>query len=136
MECFERIRAQLDETEGRQAEAPAGYWDQIVEEVLAYIREHSRDATLERAAERVHLSPSYLSRNFKEKSGEGFADAALRIRMEKAKTMLEDLQYKSYDVAYFVGYDNPKNFARAFKSYYGVTPMEYRKSRLGGMAKE
>ena len=30
--------------------------------------------------------------------------------MEKAAAMLQDLQYKTYDIAYYVGYDNPKSF--------------------------
>ena len=66
---------------------------------------------------------------FKEKNGTSFSDTLLSIRMEKAKEMLEDIRYKSYDIAYYIGYDNPKNFSRAFKSYYGMTPMEYRKSK-------
>ncbi len=136
MECFERLRVQLDEETRAEAEVPVGFWAQVVGDVTEYIRSHIRDATLERAAERVHLSPSYLSRNFKEKSGEGFANALLRLRMEKAMELLRDIQYKSYDVAYFVGYDNPKNFSRAFKAYCGQTPTEYRRSVLGGTEDE
>lgn len=132
MECFESIRTQLDQETQQSEELPRSFWQETIQEVLTYINEHSRDASLERAAERVHLSPSYLSRNFKEKSGESFSHALIRIRMEKAKEMLMDARNRSYDVAYFVGYDNPKNFSRAFKSYYGMTPSEYRKSVLGG----
>lgn len=132
MECFEQIREQLDREMQQSEEFPKDFWQQTVQTVLQYINEHSRDASLDRAAERVHLSPSYLSRNFKEKSGESFSHALLRVRMEKAKAMLVDIHNRSYDVAYFVGYDNPKNFTRAFKGYYGMTPSEYRKSVLGG----
>lgn len=65
------------------------------------------------AAQRVYLSPSYLSRIFKEKNGEGFAELLLRTRMEKACEMLEDCKYRSYDIAFYLGYDNPKSFSRA-----------------------
>ena len=88
-----------------------------------YLKENYRTATLEEAAAKVSLSPAYLSRVFKDKSGEGFSELLLRTRMEKACELLADIQYKSYDIAYYVGYDNPKNFSRAFKSYYGVTPV-------------
>lgn len=132
MECFENIRTQLDQETQQSAELPRSFWDETIQEVLTYMKEHSRDASLERAAERVHLSPSYLSRNFKEKTGESFSHALNRVNMEKAKRMLMDPNNRSYDVAYFVGYDNPKNFSRAFKRYYGMTPSEYRKSVLGG----
>ena len=136
MECFESIRTQLDQETQQSEELPRSFWQETIQEVLTYINEHSRDASLERAAERVHLSPSYLSRNFKEKSGESFSHALIRIRMEKAKDMLMDARNRSYDIAYFVGYDNPKNFSRAFKSYYGMSPSEYRKSVLGGEESE
>lgn len=101
----------------------------IVSGVREYLRKHYQDASLEGAAETVNLSPAYLSKIFKEKNGTSFSDTLLSIRMEKAKEMLEDIRYKSYDIAYYIGYDNPKNFSRAFKSYYGMTPMEYRKSK-------
>lgn len=78
---------------------------------------------------RVNLSASYLSRILKEKCDFGFAEYLLQIRMEKAAAMLQDLQYKTYDIAYYVGYDNPKSFSHAFKNYYGVTPMDYRKRK-------
>ena len=47
--------------------------------------------------------------------------------MEKACELLMDPSYKSYEIAFYVGYDNPKNFSRAFKTFFNVTPMEYRK---------
>ena len=55
-----------------------------------------------------------------------------RIRMEKAGELLQDPAYKSYEIAFYVGYDNPKNFTRAFKAYYQVTPREYRNGMRAG----
>ena len=49
--------------------------------------------------------------------------------MEKALAMMKDISYRQYEIAYRIGYDNPKNFSRAFKAYYGVTPQEYRSAR-------
>lgn len=132
LECFEKIRSRLDARTAQPEEVPKAYYDQIIYSVKQYLKTNYRNATLEEAAARVNLSSSYLSRIFKEKSGIGFSDLLLKIRMEKACELLEDIQYKSYDIAYYVGYDNPKNFSRAFKAYYHMSPSEYRKSRLGG----
>ena len=132
LECFEKIRARLDARGHVSEEKPKAYYDQIVYDVQQYLKEHYRTATLEEAATKVSLSPAYLSRVFKEKSGESFSELLLRTRMEKACELLADIQYKSYDIAYYVGYDNPKNFSRAFKAYYGVSPSEYRKSKVSG----
>lgn len=134
LECFEKIRARLDARGEHIEEAPKAYYDQIIYSVKQYLKSSYRSATLEEAAAKVNLSPSYLSRIFKEKSGMGFSELLLKIRMEKACELLADIQYKSYDIAYYVGYDNPKNFSRAFKAYYHMSPSEYRKSQLGGAA--
>lgn len=135
--CFGNIRDALDQERkknmemGSSEEERAGS-DILVKEVIRYLEEHFRDASLEKAAVHVGLSSSYLSRIFKERSGENFSDLLLQIRMENACRMLEDVRCKSYEVAYHVGYDNPKNFTRAFKAYYGATPSEYRRKKMEG----
>ena len=48
--------------------------------------------------------------------------------MKKAIKFLKDYKYKTYEVSQMVGYTNPKNFTRTFKSYYGMGPREYRNS--------
>lgn len=134
LECFEKVKARLDARSAVQETAPKAYYDQIVYDVQQYLKDNYRTATLEEATAKVSLSPAYLSRVFKEKSGTSFSELLLKTRMEKACEMLADIHYKIYDIAYYVGYDNPKNFSRAFKAYYGQSPSEYRKSRLDGAA--
>ena len=51
-------------------------------------------------------------------------------KMKKSCKLLGYIQYKSYDIAYYIGYDNPKNFSRAFKAYFGMTPKEYRNGKV------
>ena len=125
-ECFRKIKESLDEENHVQKEAPVAYYDQIVREVKNYIEQNYRDASQNEAAVLVGMSSGYLSKIFKEKSGKGFMEYLTEVRMKKACELLGNIQYKSYDVAYYVGYDNPKNFSRAFKAYYGMTPKEYR----------
>ena len=33
-----------------------------------------------------------------------------------------------HEIAEKLGYDNPKNFTRAFRSYYGFSPRDYKKN--------
>ncbi len=136
LECFERIRTQLDGEKKVVNMAPTGYYEKIVYDVMAYLKENYQNASLEEAAVLVNLSPSYLSKIFKEKSGRHFSDMLLSIRMDKACEMLANPKYKGYDVAYYVGYDNPKNFSRAFKSFFGISATEYRTDKLGGPVEE
>lgn len=124
--CFEKIRVELDEKIMMEPAQPKTYYNEIIIRVDEYLNNYYQKASLERAAEAVGLSPNYLSKIYKEKSGCGFLEKLNRIKMEKASELLMDPSYKHYEIAFYVGYDNPKNFSRAFKSYFNVSPMEYR----------
>ncbi|HHX60270.1 MAG TPA: response regulator [Epulopiscium sp.] len=129
---FTKIREKLDKERGLNPEELTDnetYYEKIISQVKNYIVENYRDCTLEDAALQVNLSAGYLSKIFKEKSGKGFQDYLVDCRMQKACELLDDIQFKSYEVAHYIGYSNPKNFSRAFKAYYGKTPNEYRNSK-------
>jgi len=125
-ECFEKIRLKLDFENDRSTDLPENYYEKIVGDVKKYLEEDFQNATLEKAASKVSLSPNYLSKIFREKNGAGFAETLTAIRMMKAKEMLDDIKFKQYEIAYYVGYDNPKNFSRAFSAHCHMTPSEYR----------
>lgn len=112
-----------------QEESPL-YYQRIMQVVKEHIDNHLATATLESAALAAALSSGYLSRLFKQKTGEGFSDYLLRRKMERAAVLLRDISLKTYEIAEAVGYDNPKNFSRSFKQFYGVSPREYRKEGL------
>ncbi len=132
LSCFARIREALDGEREKETETPRGYYEKIVADTVEYLNRNYQNASLEEAAERVNLSPSYLSKIFKEKSGSSFSDTLSTIRMNKGREMLDDPQYKSYEIAYYLGYDNPKNFSRAFKAYFHMSPSEYRNRKEKG----
>ncbi len=102
------------------------YYEKIISTVKNYLDTSYQDATLEQAARLVSLSPNYLSKIMKEHSDTSFSDYLLKTRMENAARMLRDIGYKQYEIAYRVGYDNPKNFSRAFHQYFNMTPTQYR----------
>ena len=124
--CFEKLKRKLDEERCLETKLPKSYYNQIVDKVSLYLQENYQNASLEKAALLINMSSSYLSKIYKEKSGVNFSDKLLDIRMKKACEFLDDISCKSYDIAYYVGYDNPTNFSRAFKAYYNITPKEYR----------
>lgn len=124
--CFEKIKNRLDEKYKLNEEEHKNYYDEIVSRVDDYIVNNYRKATLTGAAELVGLSPNYLSKVYKDKSGIGFLENLNKVRMEKSCELLMDPNFKNYEIAYYVGYDNPKNFTRAFKTYFNVSPRDYR----------
>lgn len=128
IKIFTEIKENLDLVKGVKAidEPFAGYYDQIVDQVTEYLQEHYKDASLEEASLLVCLSPNYLSKIFKRKKGINFSEYLLDVKMEKAAKLLRDVTLKTYEIASEIGYDNPKNFSRAFKQYCGKTPREFR----------
>lgn len=128
IECFSRIKDHLDQQSASQ-EVPQedlSYYQQVVQNVKNYIADHLQSATLEEAALQVNLSANYLSRIFKERTGVSFSDCLLEARMGKAAELMRGIDHKLYEISHIVGYASPKNFSRAFKNYYHMTPKEYR----------
>jgi two-component system, response regulator YesN len=125
--CFQRVYEQLNkENDINEPERQDSYYTQIVNSALQYIDNHIKDASLDGLAIQIKMSPSYLSRLIKEKSGKNFSTYLLEARMKKAASMLKSIDYKHYEIAFMVGYDNPKNFSRTFKQFYGMSPKEFR----------
>lgn len=86
----------------------------------------NKELSLKDIAAELCLSPKYLSRLFKEKSGRSFSEYKIGIRMRKAKELLRAGAYTVGQIAYKVGYQTPDAFMRAFKRMTGLRPSGYR----------
>lgn len=99
----------------------------MLDKAITYIVErYQDDVSLEDVAEHVHLNPYYFSKVFKQQTGETFIDYVTRLRLEKAKVLMENLELSLKEVCYQVGYNDPNYFSRVFKKVTGMTPTEYR----------
>ena len=95
--------------------------------VLSLIeRCYADDLALDDAAAIAGLSPSYLSRLFKEEMGTNFKDYLTTYRLERAKAGLRDPRRKIYEVAEEVGFRDQRYFSEVFKKRFGYSPLEYR----------
>jgi two-component system response regulator YesN len=113
--------AYLKEREGAEKN------NKIIQMAKAYIESHiDRQLTLAEVAGHVHFNPTYFSEYFKEKCGETFIQYVTRVKIEKAKTMLQDPTLKITDVSEYLGYKDPRSFTKMFKMLTGITPTEYR----------
>lgn len=134
VKVFTKVREDLDQrtalpaADEKQSLNGFNFHGEIIETVQGYIARNYQNATLEDAAHLVYMNPFYLSKLFKQKTNMTFSDYLMRVKMEKAAELLKNLAYKVYDVSLMVGYSNPKNFTRAFKSYFNKSPNEFRKS--------
>ena len=98
-----------------------------IERVKDFIRRNVfKKVTLNEAAEIVFLSPKYLSRFFKEYTGEGFNEYKLTLKIEEAKNLLTKSGYNVNQISEKLGYENPESFIRQFKKFINSTPTQYR----------
>lgn len=98
----------------------------VGEAVRMIEREYANDLSLELLAERVYLSPSYLSYLFKKQQGVSINKFITQYRMNKAKEQLLTTNRKVVDIAPSVGYANIPYFISLFKSHFGKTPAQFR----------
>lgn len=138
VQVFSELKEELDASSAgnekkwnESAPLTARSQSQIVDCIRDYVRKNYATATLEDSARLVYMNPFYLSKYFKQKTGENFSDYLTRVKMQKAAELLKGFEYKTYEVSTMTGYTNPKNFARAFKKFYGCTPREYRNGSAG-----
>lgn len=99
----------------------------IVKEALKFIEErYDQDIGLGDVADHAHVTPTYLSKLFREEMGIPFVKWLNQFRIEKAKTLLQTTHLKTYEIAEAVGYLDYKYFSNTFRKYTGVSPREYR----------
>ncbi|MBQ9764689.1 MAG: AraC family transcriptional regulator [Lachnospiraceae bacterium] len=105
------------------------YKNYAVNQIISYFDEHcSEKISLDRIAKNMYLSPVYISKIFKEETGESPINYLIKTRLERAKIMLESpAPINIKKIATNVGYDDAYHFSKLFKKYYGVSPLHYRK---------
>jgi two-component system response regulator YesN len=74
----------------------------------------------------VSLNYSYFSEAFKEYTGDSFVAYLKRLRINKAKELLEQTDNLVYEISDKIGFKNPKQFNHVFRELEGIAPLEYR----------
>jgi AraC-like DNA-binding protein/mannose-6-phosphate isomerase-like protein (cupin superfamily) len=97
---------------------------QITQEILENLQ---NELTLSYVANKVHLTPKYLSRFFKQQTGKNFIDFVHEKRIEEACRLLEQTDMAVNDIMFCCGMKSSKFFYKLFKEKTGVTPGDYRK---------
>ncbi len=93
-----------------------------------YIEANFSDNSLsiQKLADHLHISTSYLSLIFKKEAGETFLKYLVRIRLNAAIELLCNSELKTMEIAERVGYPEVTYFSYFFKKHYGMSPREYR----------
>ncbi len=99
-----------------------------VKEVIYYVGcNYMNDITLSMVADHIQMNMAYLSHLFKQEMGESFVDYLKRIRINKAKYLLEHTDESIISVANQVGFYDRRYFSKIFKKVEGINPTEYKR---------
>lgn len=106
--------------------------EELLREALAIMRaDHGQPLELDDVARRIATSRRHLQRIFRELHGEPFRTALTQIRLDHAADLLAEHSSSTIrEVARSVGYQEPAQFAKAFRRRHGLVPSEYRSQAL------
>jgi AraC-like DNA-binding protein len=83
------------------------------------------DFSVEDLSRALHMSRVALYKKLLALTGKSPLDFIKSIRLKRAARLLEKSQCTVSEIAYEVGFNNPKYFARTFRKEFGVLPSEY-----------
>lgn len=107
----------------------AEHLSEVIQTVQAYIHGNlAGDLSLSQLSELVYFSPGYLSRLFRQTTGENLTDYITRMRVEKAKALLTQTHDKIHRIGRSIGFESPSYFTKFLKKQIGMSPQEYRDS--------
>ena len=110
-----------------------GSQEQRVNDIIRYINANFKhQISLNDLAERMYLSPTYVSRYIKKKLGKNLMEYLTDIRLESAVGELETTEKTIARIALDNGFANVSSFNKAFRERYGETPKQYQESILSG----
>lgn len=101
----------------------------IVNDIIHYLeKHHTEEVSLSTLSQTLYISPTYISRVFKEETGESPINYLIKLRLTRAKELMEsetDITVK--EAANLVGYNDAYYFSKLFKKYYGKPPSAFLK---------
>ena len=125
--CREADLVTVGESSQDAVRNPASRRRQIMAQAKRLIQDtYHLPLSLDDLADRLNVSPYYLSRVFSAESGFRLSDYLTGVRMQRARGLLAEGRAKIAQVAHAVGYRDSHYFARVFKAHFGLSPTAYR----------
>ena len=102
--------------------------ENYVENLKKYIEQNYPDEiNMKTICEQLHISRSYLSRQFRKDVGISYQDYLIDCRLNKAAELLIETTMAISEIANAVGYNTYNHFSKEFKKKRGIAPTLYRK---------
>lgn len=99
----------------------------IVHTIISFMNEnYMHDISLDKISKNMYLSPVYISKIFKEETGDSPINYLIKTRLEQASyLLLADNRMSVKEISKRVGYDDAYYFSKLFKKYYGASPRRW-----------
>ena len=107
------------------------YNDSIQTSIIEKAKDHIenyyyQNITLNNLSDILYIHPNYLSRLFKDETGQNFSKYLMNVRVDVAKKLLSNRKLRIHQIAEMVGYGSTKYFVKVFKESTGFLPKDYR----------
>ncbi len=117
----------VDYTKRMQSLVTSPYRSKEISRCIDYIYEHLHERlTTQALADYIGFERSYLSRLFKQQTGESVSAYILARKLETAQRMLLYSEYEIAMIAQILAFPSQSYFTTVFKRHYGETPKQYR----------
>jgi len=104
------------------------HYNENTRKAIYYIEEnYHRNISLNDIASAINVNSSYLSRVFKNDTGQNVIEYLNKIRLDKAVSLINEGKYTIKEISYKVGIQNYNYFFKLYKKFTGTTPSEYKK---------
>lgn len=119
------LSAQMQNQSMYQRIAPNPSEQAFLKQILAAIEKHmdNPDLSMPLLQAEIHISRSMLYRRVKALTGLSPSEFICNVRMKKACSLLSERQYNISEVAYKVGFNDPRYFSQCFKKKFGKAPL-------------
>lgn len=129
---LEELEQWLDFLCGQAAQEFSDYENkQKIRQAVQYIQQNFRQSlNMAQVSNHVSMNYSLFSLLFKQYTGSNFVNYLQKLRLDEAKRLLEDTNWRVNEIGRRAGFTDEKHFLKVFKASAGLSPTEYRKSVL------
>ena len=100
---------------------------ELVSKAKRYIQKRfDQPISLDAAAQAVNTSTRHFCKVFKAATSMTFTDYLSRVRVEKAKHLLQNPHLRVSEIAFETGFESISQFNRSFKRIVGKSPSQFR----------
>ena len=101
--------------------------EKMVEKAVKYVVTNIKrpELSVEELSSHLGMSRVHLYKKLKATTGKSPVEFIRLIRLKRGAQMLRESQLNVSEIAYQIGYNNPKYFSKYFKEEFGVLPSVY-----------